>query len=154
MGSGFHMPLDIAETLMTTRDVLFTRYAIKCVLIHVRWGNWKLFHPFLFKIGLVHFCTIEILLCFFCRWYNAISFTFRRHCVCSRSLKDTQIYYTFEILFEFTFKRKPFHYNRKGEILFSLIDLSKDRYSLRNVFHENVFDDVLGYFMKHKLIYH
>ena len=25
------MPLDIAKTLMTTREVLFTRYAIKCV---------------------------------------------------------------------------------------------------------------------------
>ena len=71
--------------------------------------NRKFFHPFLFKLGLKHFRTVEILLCFFCRWYNAISSTSRRHCVRSRSLKDIQIYHTFEILFEFTFKRKPFH---------------------------------------------
>ena len=64
MDSAFHIPLGIAKTLMITKDVLFTRYAIK-------------------------YGIVGVLLCFFCRWYNAISSTFTRHCVCSRSLKDT-----------------------------------------------------------------
>ena len=113
MGSGFYMPLDIAKTLMATRYILFARYAIKFALIHLRFRNWKFSHSFLFKLRLAHFHTIGILLCFFCRWYKAISSTFRCHCV--SSLKDTQIYYTFEMLFEFIFKRKLFHQNRTGE---------------------------------------
>ena len=136
MGSGFHIPLDINKTLMTTRDVLFTRYAIKCVLIPVRSTKRRFFHLFLSKLRLVHFRNVGILLCFFCRWYNAIFSSFRRHCVCLRSLKDTQIYYTFEILSEFTSKMKPFEYIWTGEKLISLIDLSKSGNSLRNVFHE------------------
>ena len=57
MVSGFLMPFGIAKTLMTTRDVLFTRYAIKCILIPVRWRNRKFFHLFLFKLRLVHILT-------------------------------------------------------------------------------------------------
>ena len=149
------MPLDIAKTLKTTRDVLFTRYAIKRVLIPVCKRNRKFFHPFLFILGLVHFRTVGIFLCFLYRWYNAICSTYRHHCVCPRSLKDTQIYYIFEMLLEFTSKRKPFHYNRTGGGNYSLRQtFVKAGIHWEMCFIKYVFNGVSGYFMKHKLMYH
>ena len=128
------MPLDIAKTLMATRYILFARYAIKFALIHLCFRNWKFSHSFLFKLRLAHFHTIGILLCFFCRWYNAISSTFRCHCVCSLKVHN---YITHSRCYLSLFSKGNYSTKiEQGKKLFSLIDLSQGGDSLRNVFHE------------------
>ena len=134
------MLLDTAKTLVTTRDILFTRYTIKCVAIPVCWETGNSFiHSFL-NLDLNTFVPSK--------FFFAFSAGGTTQClplsdaiVFVQDLRKIDRYITHlrdcsSLLLSLLSKGNHSIKIERRKKLFSLIDLSKGRDLMRNVFHE------------------